>query len=101
MEAHIKKASLSQKLRLHQCSGILFLAVHAARRLECAVWPLLGHSEGSRHWWRPSCMFLCRHVGVHCHFVFAVGCGDWGFLGGCMGVCSLMIWVALMGVGVF
>lgn len=30
MEAHIKKASLSQKLRLHQCSGILFLAVHAA-----------------------------------------------------------------------
>lgn len=87
MDAHIKKASLSQKLRLHQCSGILFLAVHAAWGLECAVWPLLGHSEGSRHWWRPSCMFLCRHVGVH--FVFAVGCGDCRFLGGCVWMIAL------------
>lgn len=32
--------------RLPQCSGILFLPVHAARGLECAVWPLLGLSEG-------------------------------------------------------
>lgn len=74
----------------------------------CAVWTLLGLGDVSRHWWTPSCMFLAQPAGVHllpglccCLQPLQVSGFMWVLITtGFYGVCSVVIQVTLMVVGV-